>query len=474
MLFNSLDFAIFFPIVFIGYWLLNKNSTIQNTFLVLVSYYFYACWDWRFLFLLFFSTLVNFYFAQRIDREQNFKKKKCVLTVIICINLLLLGYFKYFNFFIENFGLTFKLFGQIFNTSSYKILLPLGISFYTFQNISYVTDVYRKHSEPSKNLLSFSLFISFFPQLISGPIERTNHLMPQITKKRVFNYELASNAMRMILLGLFEKMVIADNCAAIVNDIYNNFESHSGSTLFFGAVLYSFQIYGDFSGYTHIAIGCAALLGFTLKDNFNYPYLAKNIADFWRRWHMSFSSWLRDYIYFPLGGSKKGNLIQIRNLIIVFVISGIWHGANLTFVIYGFIHAFLYILYIYYKKWLHKKNIVFSKTTEIVTDIIAVFSTFTVLTLARVFFRSNSVEQAFHYLHLIFSDSLFQKPDISRAFIFLMFCFLFLEYLQRHRKHLLDITFVKSKFIRYFIYLILLFMILYFVGESQSFIYFQF
>lgn len=475
MLFNSLDFALFFPLVFIGYWFIfNKSLTLQNSFILLSSYFFYAYWDWRFLFLIGFSTLANFYFAKIIAHEKTQGKRKLFLVCIIIINAGLLAYFKYFNFFLENFISAFSLLGAHFNIGTYKILLPLGISFYTFQNISYVTDVYRKHSEASRNLLSFSLFIGLFPQLISGPIERTNHLMPQIVNKRLFNYNLAADGMKLILIGLFEKMVIADNCAVIVDSVYSNFEAHSGSTLFFTAVLYTFQIYGDFSGYSHIAIGCAALLGFRLRDNFNYPYLAKNIADFWRRWHISFSSWLRDYIYFPLGGSKKGDLIQIRNLFIVFVFSGIWHGANWTFVIYGFIHAFLYVLYVYYKKWLKQRGVTFSRVTEIVTDCIAMASTFVVLTLARVFFRSESVTEAIAYFRLMFTESLFTKPDVSRLLLLLLFLYLFIEWLQRDKRHVLEISFIKLTPVRYMIYLGVFFSILYFAGESQSFIYFQF
>jgi len=470
MLFNSLDFAIFFPLVFIGYWFVfNKKLSVQNLFLLVASYFFYACWDWRFLALLGFSTLINFYLAQLIAYATQEKKKKALLVTVLLINLLLLGYFKYYGFFTQSFADAFSLFGVHFNVTSYSIILPLGISFYTFQNISYLVDVYRGKTAPSHNLLSFALFIAFFPQLIAGPIERTGHLMPQITERRVFVYKYAVNGMRLILLGLFEKMVIADNCAGIVNTVYNNFESHSGSTLFFAAVVYSFQIYGDFSGYSHIAIGCAALLGFHLFHNFNYPYLAKNIADFWRRWHISFSAWLRDYIYFPLGGSKKGNFVQMRNLTIVFVVSGIWHGANRTFIIYGFIHALLYILFVYYRRWIDN-----GERSTAIGDFAAMCGTFVALTLARVFFRAESVGDALHYFERIFSASLFTKPDMSRLFILLLFVFLFLEWLQREKKHLLDLSFIKQAYIRYSIYLTIFFMILYYSGQSQTFIYFQF
>lgn len=475
MLFNSLDFAVFFPLVFIGYWFLfKKNVKSQNIFLLLASYFFYSCWDWRFVLLLIASTLINFYIGNAITVART-KNRKPILIIGILINLLILAYFKYFNFFIDGFNGSYSFLGYEFKISFHEVILPVGISFYTFQCISYITDVYRKHTEPSKDLFSFLLFVAFFPQLISGPIERKNHLMPQIIKKRLFDYPLAVNGMRLILLGLFEKMVIADNCAPVVARIYDAYEIQSGSTLFFGAVLYSFQIYGDFSGYSHMAIGCAALLGFTLKDNFRYPYLAKNIADFWRRWHMSFSNWLRDYIYFPLGGSRKGDLIQIRNLIIVFVISGIWHGAKWTFVIYGFSHAVLYIFYIYYKKWSDKyEKLVSSKSFETLSNIIAFGFTFTYLTLARIFFKSSSVNEALNYLRLVFSKTLFLKPDMSRGLVLCMFLFLGIEYLQRDKKHILDISFIRYKVVRYSIYLLMMLFICYFSGESDSFIYFRF
>jgi len=474
MLFNSLDFAVFFPIIFILYWFVfNKSVKVQNIFLLAASYFFYACWDWRFVFLIASVTLANFYFAKAIAAYEG-KKSRYVLACIIIINLMVLGFFKYFNFFVENFAVAFRLFGSEINVSSYSIILPLGISFYIFQNISYVTDVYRKHSEPSQNLWSFSLFVAFFPMLVSGPIERKNHLMPQIDRQRMFDYSRASDGIRMILLGLFEKIVIADYCGVIVQQIYSDYQTHTGSTLFFNAVLYSFQIYGDFSGYSHIAIGCAALLGFSLRDNFNYPYLAKNIADFWRRWHISFSSWLRDYVYFPLGGSKKGGLIQARNLIVVFVVSGIWHGANWTFVIYGFIHAALYILYVYYKKWIKPYKIFSSHRFAFLGNFCGIVGTFTVLTLARVFFKSVSVEQAFDYLARIFTPSLFSKPNISRFLVLLLIGFIALEYLQRHKRHLLDLSAIRWLPVRYMVYLTMLFMVFYYSGTSQTFIYFRF
>ncbi|MFA5556063.1 MAG: MBOAT family O-acyltransferase [Flavobacteriaceae bacterium] len=368
----------------------------------------------------------------------------------------------------------FRIFGTELNITPLKIILPIGISFYTFQGISYLTDVYRKNFKPSDNLLSFSIFITFFPQLVAGPIERASDLLPQINNKRIFNYNQAITGLKLIALGLFEKIVIADNCAVFVNAIFDDYASESGSTLFFGAVLFSFQIYGDFCGYSHIAIGSANLLGFNLTKNFNYPYLAQNIADFWRRWHISFSYWLRDYIYFPLGGSKQGEYRKIKNLTIVFLISGIWHGADWTFVIYGAIHALLYIIFIYYRKWTRNIRVFSSKLTDTLYDFIAIVSTFVILTIARVFFRAESYSESMSYLKRMLSESLFEKPNISRFFIVSLFGFLILEWLQKDKEHLLDLSDIKSKILRHLIYLGVVFMIFFYSSNNQSFIYFQF
>lgn len=473
MLFNSIDYALFLPTVFLLYWFVFKRSLkAQNLFLLLASYFFYACWDWKFLLLILFSTGINYTFGKLVSKESS--SKKIFLWIGILINLAVLGFFKYYNFFIENFVAVFRLFGTELNTTPLKIILPIGISFYTFQGIGYLADVYKKEIKASENGLSFSLFITFFPQLVAGPIERASNLLTQINKKRIFNYSQAITGVKLIALGLFEKMVIADNCAVIVNSVYADYSSESGSTLFFTAILFSFQIYGDFCGYSHMAIGSANLLGFNLTKNFNYPYLAKNIADFWRRWHISFSYWLRDYIYFPLGGSKKGEYKKIRNLTIVFLFSGIWHGADWTFVIYGAIHAGLYIIFIYYRKW--TKNIVLfsSKTANLLYDVVAIIATFIILTVARVFFRAENYSESMGYLRQMFSVSLFEKPNMSRVFIVVLFGFLFLEWIQKDKEHLLDISGIKSKPIRYVIYLGVAFMIFFYSVSNQTFIYFQF
>ncbi len=310
MLFNSLEFLFFLPIVFILYWfVLNKNLGLQNLLIVAASYVFYGWWDWRFLGLIFFSSIVDFSLGIMMQKENKQARRKLYLLLSILVNLGFLGFFKYYNFFLENFNTAFTFFGSPISIQSLKIVLPVGISFYTFQTLSYSIDVYKRKLKPTKNLITFLAFVSFFPQLVAGPIERATHLLPQFYKKRVFNYSLAVSGMQQILWGLFKKVVIADNCAEFANIIFDNQEIYSGSTLFVGAILFTFQIYGDFSGYSDIAIGTSRLFGFDLMKNFNFPYFSRDIAEFWRRWHISLSTWFRDYLYIPLGGSR-GSLLK--------------------------------------------------------------------------------------------------------------------------------------------------------------------
>ncbi|MDX1317222.1 MAG: MBOAT family O-acyltransferase, partial [Xanthomarina gelatinilytica] len=296
MLFNTIDFAIFMPIIFLLYWFVfNKNIKIQNLFLLVASYFFYACWDWRFLGLIFLSSLVDYSVGRLLAKTKAKSKRNLLLITSLMVNLGILGFFKYYNFFLESFQEVFLLFGRSLESSTLDILLPVGISFYTFQTLSYTIDVYRERIEPTNNMLSFFAFVSFFPQLVAGPIERASNLLPQFERKRTFDYTKSVDGLRLILLGLFKKMVIADNCALAVNDIFTHYTEYSGSTLFFGAFFFAFQIYGDFSGYSDIAIGSARLLGFDLMQNFNAPYLSRNLGEFWRRWHISLSTWFRDY-----------------------------------------------------------------------------------------------------------------------------------------------------------------------------------
>jgi alginate O-acetyltransferase complex protein AlgI len=344
MLFNSIDFAIFLPVVFMLYWFVtNRNLKLQNLLVVVASYVFYGWWDWRFLSLIVFSTLVDFWVGIGLHREQKHSKRKALLFTSIIVNLGFLGFFKYFNFFLENFRTAFSFFGTEINASSLNIILPVGISFYTFQTLSYSIDLYRRKLEPTRDFIAFSAFVSFFPQLVAGPIERATNLLPQFYAKRRFNYAMAVDGMRQILWGLFKKVVIADRCAEYVNDIFANSADYTGSTLALGALFFAFQIYGDFSGYSDIAIGTSRLFGFNIMRNFHFPYFSRDMAEFWRRWHISLSTWFRDYVYIPLGGSRVNKATQIRNTLIIFVVSGFWHGANWTFIFWGLLNA-LYII----------------------------------------------------------------------------------------------------------------------------------
>lgn len=307
MLFNSIKFAIFLPIVFFLYWFVAKrNLKYQNLLLILASYFFYACWDWRFLFLLIFSTLLDYYSGFKIATVEEKHKKKLWLIASVLINLGILGVLKYYNFFVSSFVNTLLQFGIKADLGTIKVILPVGISFYTFHGLSYVLDIYNGKIKCERNFVNYSLFVSFFPLLVAGPIERATHLLPQIVRKREFDYSKAVDGLRQILWGLFKKIVIADNCAQVANLIFNNPGQYSGSTIVVGAIFFSFQIYGDFSGYSDIALGTARLFGIELLRNFAFPYFSRDIAEFWRRWHISLSSWFRDYLYIPLGGSRGG------------------------------------------------------------------------------------------------------------------------------------------------------------------------
>lgn len=336
MLFNSLDFAIFFPVVFLLYWFVfNKSIRIQNFFLIVASYFFYASWDYRFLFLLIFSTFLDYITGLKIFQSTNSKERKFWLWLSVSVNLGFLGIFKYYNFFVSSFAEAIAIFGLHVTVSSLQVILPVGISFYTFHGLSYVFDLYNRKISPTTNFVDYALFVSFFPLLVAGPIERATHLLPQMKSPREFKYDEAVDGLRQILWGLFKKIVVADNCAKHVDIIFNNYQDQSGSTLLFGAVLFAFQIYGDFSGYSDIALGSARLLGFDLIQNFAFPYFSRDIAEFWRRWHISLTTWFRDYLYIPLGGSRGTRWQVIRNTFIIFLVSGFWHGANWTFVFWG-------------------------------------------------------------------------------------------------------------------------------------------
>ncbi len=478
MLFNSLGFALFLPIVFILYWFVaNRNLKFQNVLLLASSYFFYACWDWRFLFLLLFSTLLDFLSGIKIEQAKNKNQKKFWFYLSIIINLGFLGFFKYFNFFAESFGELLSQFGLQVNPWTLKVILPVGISFYTFHGLSYVIDLYKGRIKAERSFLIYGVFVSFFPLLVAGPIERATHLLPQIQKKRIFEHEKAVDGLRQILWGLFKKIVIADQCAIYANAAFNNAEMHSGSTLLIGAVFFAFQIYCDFSGYSDIAIGTAKLFGIDLLRNFAFPYFSRDIAEFWRRWHISLSTWFRDYLYIPLGGSKGNTLTKVRNTFIIFIISGFWHGANWTFIVWGALNAIYFIPLLLLNKNRNNLDIIATgKYLPGIKDLFKMLLTFMLVVLAWIFFRADDLGHAFHYLSTIFSGSLFNTPLIIPTTIKIFLpCFLLIEWLGReHQFAISNMRHIKSGLIRWSVYLIILAVIYIYSGNSQEFIYFQF
>lgn len=455
------------------YWFVfNQSIRIQNVFLLIVSYLFYSFWDWRFLSLIFLSSVIDFLVARQLKSTLG-NQRKVLFGVSLFFNLGVLFIFKYFNFFIETFTEAFLLFGRPISYSSLELILPVGISFYTFQTLSYTIDVYRRRIDATDDVVSFFAFVSFFPQLVAGPIERASNLLPQFRKTRVFNYHKSIDGLRLILGGLFKKMVIADNCALIVNDLFENYTEHSGSTLFCGAIFFGFQIYGDFSGYSDIAIGSARLLGFDLMKNFSFPYLSKNLIEFWRRWHISLSTWFRDYVYIPLGGNRVSNFRLIFNILTVFLLSGLWHGANLTFLFWGLIHGVVLIGTIFINK--NPKLGIFLKDQKSpVVDFLKIGITFFIVTIAWVFFRAETITEAFGYIDRVFSLSFFSIPQGNKLFLIVLMGYLVIEWFQKKREHLLDIRHIPLKPVRYLIYYGTMFLVFYYAGDLQTFIYFQF
>ncbi len=482
MLFNSLEFTIFLPIVFILYWLLNNNKpTYQNFFLLIVSYIFYGWWDYRFLSLIAFSSFADYLIGLKMSQTDNKNKRKLLLITSICINIGFLGVFKYYNFFADSFAEAFTLFGRSFDPFRLHIILPVGISFYTFQTLSYSIDIYKKKLAPSKDIIAFFAFVSFFPQLVAGPIERATNLLPQFYAKRVFSYQKAADGMRQILWGLFKKMIVADNCAVFVNDVFLNYNEYSGSTLLLGGVFFAFQIYCDFSGYSDIAIGTSRLLGFNLMKNFSFPYFSRDIAEFWRRWHISLSTWFRDYLYIPLGGSKGNNWFKIRNIFIIFIVSGFWHGANWTFIAWGFLNALYFIpLMLLGKNRINTGNIAEGRVLPNLTTIAQIGVTFFITIIAWIFFRSASISNALEYISILFSKSLFASPEVSSPKTFMIAsCFIIVlvlvEWFQRDKEHGLEITPEKIPFsIRWSLYFFLVVLLISVGGKQEAFIYFQF
>jgi len=482
MLFNSIDFAVFLPIVFVLYWFVTyKNLKLQNVLILVSSYVFYGWWDWRFLSLIVFSSFVDYLVGIGLMKTNDKTKRKLLLLVSIVVNIGFLGFFKYFNFFSESFAEAFTLLGQPFQPSRLNVILPVGISFYTFQTLSYSIDVYKRKLEPTRDFVAFFAFVSFFPQLVAGPIERASNLLPQFYRKREFKYNAAVDGLRQILWGLFKKIVIADNCAVYANDFFNNYGDYSGSTLLLGALFFTFQIYGDFSGYSDIAIGTARLFGFSLMQNFAFPYFSRDIAEFWRRWHISLSTWFRDYVYIPLGGSRGGTWMKIRNTFIIFVVSGFWHGANWTFIAWGALNAIYFLPLMLLNR--NRQNMGVAggdKFFPSIREFLGIAITFTLTMLAWVFFRAESMTHAFNYLAGIFSQSLFTIPEFTfrrGAFntILLIIFFVIVEWAGRRDQYAIERLGIRWRQpVRWAMYYGIVILILSFAGKQQQFIYFQF
>lgn len=474
MLFNSLEFAIFLPIVFLLYWLVfNRSVRMQNLFIVGVSYLFYGWWDWRFLFLIAFTTLCSWSSGLLIQRYRQRPTAKVVHVANIVLNLGILGLFKYYDFFAESFARLF-LHGHS-DGLLLHLILPVGISFYTFQALSYSIDVYRGKLEPTRDIIGFFAFVSFFPQLVAGPIERATNLLPQFANARRFDYDTAVDGLRQILWGLFKKIAVADSCALFVNPVFQNYSDYSGSALTLAAILFAIQIYGDFSGYSDIAIGTAKLFGIRLMRNFRNPYFSRDIAEFWRRWHISLTTWFRDYVYIPLGGSRVHKAAIIRNTLIIFLLSGLWHGANWTFVAWGAYHALLFLpLILPGKNRKYTDETAMGRWLPTWKELAQMLLTFVLVTIGWILFRADNITTAFDFIGHIFTrwdNPLNTSLYPTLAYVSIM---LITEWVQRTREHALDLTGIRSHIVKFAIYYILIGLLFLAYHGSESFIYFQF
>ncbi|GHT20159.1 O-acyltransferase [Bacteroidia bacterium] len=485
MLFNSIEFGIFLPIVFLLYWAISKNVKAQNVFLLAASYFFYGWWDWRYLSLVLLCSITNYLAGVLMMKTELQKRRRLILTVCCLVSFGVLGVFKYYDFFVTSFVDAFSMFGIHLQAKTLHLILPVGISFYTFHTLSYTIDVYRRKFEPTRNVVSFFLFVSIFPLAMAGPIERATNLLPQIYRRRTFDYDLAVDGMRQILWGLFKKMVIADNCATIANEIFNNSANYSGSTLLLGAVFFTFQIYGDFSGYSDMALGIGKLLGFKFLQNFRFPYFSRDIAEFWRRWHISLNTWFRDYLYIPLGGSRGSKWQLVRNTFIIFLVSGFWHGANWTFIAWGAYHAVLFLPVILSgKNRKHTDTVAEGRILPGLKELCQMALTFGLVAFGWILFRAENITHAWDYISGIFSAALFTMPTIPYMPAFgtsggvMMFFFiiilLLVEWLNRQKQHGLQIDNVKYRIVKGFIYFAIIFVIWAFGGRQEVFIYFQF
>ena len=474
MLFNSLEYFLFLPLVFLTYWMLRKRN-MQNVFIVAASYFFYACWDWHLLSLIFITTLSSWGSGCLMERlESHSRKRLIVFYSNIVLNLSILGVFKYFNFFVQSFSALLATFGLNAYYPTINIILPVGISFYTFQAIGYSIDVYKRQILPCRSLLVFAAFISFFPQLVAGPIESASHLLPQLQRTRQFHYDEAVTGCRMILWGLFKKMAVADNCATTVDMVWGDYTHFSSVMLIVASVLFTIQLYCDFSGYSDIAIGSAKLFGIELIQNFKTPYFSTSIPEFWRRWHISLMNWFRTYIYIPLGGSRYGKYTTIRNVFIVFAISGLWHGANYTFIVWGLYHAFLSLPYILF-------GIKTKRATEPLNvpnrQLPAMLLTFLLVNIGMIIFRAPDIQSAIGYFsYMVSADVTFADFSGITAIAMSLVC-MTVEWVQRNRPYTLDFDNSRlfgSPWLRAAVYYVIVLVLLELSAQQESFIYFQF
>ena len=475
MLFNSFDFLLFLPIVFLLYWFVFKSRKIQNLFLVAASYVFYGWWDWRFLFLIAITSICSYASGILLERYEGRRKWQWMVSFAnITLNLLILGVFKYYNFFMESFEGLFRSIGYQIDWVTLDVILPVGISFYTFQALSYTIDVYKKKLPATHDIVEFFAYICFFPQLVAGPIERATNLLPQFHRQRQFDYAMAVDGIRQMLWGFFKKVVVADNCATFVDDIWGDFAGQSSINMAVAAALFSIQIYCDFSGYSDIAIGCAKLFGIKLMRNFNVPYFSRDIAEFWRRWHISLTTWFRDYVYIPLGGSRVTKWKVVRNTFIIFLVSGLWHGANWTFILWGAFHALLFLPLILMGKNRKYTNIVAAdRWLPSIKELGQMLLTFVLAALGWILFRSQSIGEAIDFYTSLFTGGLSGANLPMRTIVFVAIMLL-VEWLQRKREHGLDMSGVRSGVIRYIFYVCVLALIFVFGVFNETFIYFQF
>lgn len=505
MLFNSIEFAFFLPLVFLIYWAIGYahiNETLklrlQNAFVLIASYIFYGWWDWRFLLLIAFTSFCSWASGLLIGQATSQTKAKVWMIANIILNLGILFTFKYYNFFVEEFCQLFHL-SPSRGLGGLSLILPVGISFYTFQALSYSIDVYRQKIEPTKDIIAFFAFIAFFPQLVAGPIERATNLLPQFLQNRKFSYDQAIDGMRQILWGLFKKIVVADNCATYVDQVWATYDTQTGSTLLLAAVLFTFQIYGDFSGYSDIAIGTAKLFGIKLMRNFNNPYFSRDIAEFWRRWHISLTTWFRDYVYIPLGGSRPEvpahiqnperykKLIIIRNTFVIFLLSGFWHGANWTFIAWGAYHALLFLpLILLGKNRKYTNQVAEGRFLPTWKESLQILCTFLLVVLGWIIFRAPHMPTLLHYFEGICDTSIFTIPWLMNREYYITLCLyivlmLLLEWGQRNEQHGLDFSKWNNRFSyigHIILYCILTLLIEYYfflsIEHPSAFIYFQF